>query len=202
MVDITLERLRNQILQCELCQASLPLPAKPILQVHEQAKILIAGQAPSLNTHHKGIPFDDVSGDRLRNWLGVSREQFYDPRLFAIVPMGFCFPGNRETNGKKTGDKPPIRACAQTWHSDLLKRLTHVQLTIMLGQYAIDYHLGTHPKLSVSQAVEQWQTYWPLKLALPHPSPRNNLWLKQHPEFEAKQLPMLKQRVARLITNQ
>ena len=114
MVDTTLERLRNKILQCEPCQATLPLPAKPILQINEQVKILIAGQAPGVNTHHKGTPFDDVSGERLRNWLGVSREKFYDPRRFAIAPMGFCFPSNSEINGKKTGDKPTIRACVQT----------------------------------------------------------------------------------------
>ncbi|MCH1928960.1 uracil-DNA glycosylase family protein [Shewanella sp. A25] len=232
-----LQTLLIQIRSCSLCQKDLPLPAKPILQASSHAKILIAGQAPGVKTHHKGIPFDDASGERLRNWLNVSREQFYDPTLFAIIPMGFCFPGSIERNGKKQGDKPPRPECAATWHHNLLALMPNIELIIVLGQYAIDYHLSAlksdelvdektqhlpqppHkqklaqltdakaldakklklPKLTVTQAIAHWQDYWPNIIALPHPSPRNNLWLKQHPEFEAQILPMLKEYVGGLL---
>ncbi|QYJ77730.1 uracil-DNA glycosylase family protein [Shewanella acanthi] len=232
-----LQTLLIQIRSCSLCQKDLPLPAKPILQASSHAKILIAGQAPGVKTHHKGIPFDDASGERLRNWLNISREQFYDPKLFAIIPMGFCFPGSIERNGKKQGDKPPRPECAATWHSQLLALMPNIELIIVLGQYAIDYHLSplstdelvdekrqylTHlankqklakltdakaldakilkrPKLTVTQTIAHWQDYWPNIIALPHPSPRNNLWLKQHPEFEVHILPMLKTRIHQLL---
>ncbi|WP_076408517.1 uracil-DNA glycosylase family protein [Shewanella sp. UCD-KL12] len=196
-----LHALIQQISACTLCQAELPLPAKPIIQLSSQAKILIAGQAPGIKAHDKGAPFHDPSGQRLRDWLGVTEEQFFDERIFAILPMGFCFPGTIIRNGKKSGDKPPIPLCAETWRQAILKQLTQVELVIVLGQYAIDYHLtkNKQPKLSVTEAVMNWQEYWPQKIALPHPSPRNNIWLKRHPEFEIEVLPVLKQRVAALI---
>lgn len=217
-----LSELLKQIRACQLCQAELPLPAKPILQASSQARILIAGQAPGVKTHHKGIPFDDASGERLRAWLNVSREQFYDPALFAIVPMGFCFPGTIERNGKKQGDKPPRPECAATWHAKLLALMPQIELVLVLGQYAIDYHLPrtraidvtdealnsqaivvstpqANKKITVTQAIEQWSLYWPRLMVMPHPSPRNNLWLKQHPEFEREQLPTLQARIADLL---
>ncbi|MFB2641425.1 uracil-DNA glycosylase family protein [Shewanella bicestrii] len=216
--------LLKQIRACQLCQAELPLPAKPILQASSQARILIAGQAPGVKTHHKGIPFDDASGERLRAWLNVTREQFYDPALFAIVPMGFCFPGTIERNGKKQGDKPPRPECAATWHTKLLALMPQIELVLVLGQYAIDYHLPsaraidttddalssqaialstpqTNKKITVTQAIEQWSLYWPRLMVMPHPSPRNNLWLKQHPEFEREQLPTLQARIAGLLAS-
>ncbi|MCL1121537.1 uracil-DNA glycosylase family protein [Shewanella seohaensis] len=216
--------LLKQIRACQLCQAELPLPAKPILQASSQARILIVGQAPGVKTHHKGIPFDDASGERLRAWLNVTREQFYDPALFAIVPMGFCFPGTIERNGKKQGDKPPRPECAATWHAKLLALMPQIELVLVLGQYAIDYHLPrtpaidttdealssqaivvstpqTNKKITVTQAIEQWSLYWPRLMVMPHPSPRNNLWLKQHPEFEREQLPTLQARIAGLLAS-
>lgn len=219
-------KLLVKISACTLCQAHLPLAPKPILQASTQARILIAGQAPGVKTHHKGIPFDDASGERLRTWLNVTREQFYDPNLFAIIPMGFCFPGSIEKNGKKQGDKPPRPECAATWHQALLALMPQIELIVILGQYAIDYHLPREsseavnptspitkhqttstnvtviPKLkpiTVTQACAQWQQYWPKYLVLPHPSPRNNLWLKQHPEFERDMLPRLRMRIASLL---
>ena len=222
-------KLLAKISACTLCQAHLPLAPKPILQASTQARILIAGQAPGVKTHHKGIPFDDASGERLRTWLNVTREQFYDPNLFAIIPMGFCFPGSIEKNVKKQGDKPPHPECAATWHQALLALMPQIELIVILGQYAIDYHLpresskavnltspitkhqttGTNvtviPKLkpiTVTQACAQWQQYWPKYLVLPHPSPRNNLWLKQHPEFERDMLPRLRMRIASLLNLQ
>lgn len=221
-----MDTLLLKIRACTLCQAHLPLPAKPILQASSQARILIAGQAPGIKTHHKGIPFDDASGERLRNWLNVTREQFYDPALFAIVPMGFCFPGSIEKNGKKQGDKAPRPECAATWHRQLLALMPQIELVVILGQYAIDYHLTAHrmdtaaldtqtkispdatpntqakakaKSITVTEATAQWQQYWPKFMVLPHPSPRNNLWLKQHPEFERDMLPRLRQRIATLI---
>lgn len=221
-----MDALLLKVRACTLCQAHLPLPAKPILQASHQARILIAGQAPGIKTHHKGIPFDDVSGERLRTWLNVTREQFYDPALFAIVPMGFCFPGSIERNGKKQGDKPPRPECAATWHRQLLALMPQIELVVLLGQYAIDYHLATNQvditaletqvnispastpntqakakakSITVTQATAQWQQYWPKFMVLPHPSPRNNLWLKQHPEFERDMLPRLRQRITTLL---
>lgn len=221
-----MDTLLIKIRACTLCQADLPLPAQPILQASSQARILIAGQAPGIKTHHKGIPFDDASGERLRNWLNVTREQFYDPALFAIVPMGFCFPGSIEKNGKKQGDKAPRPECAATWHRQLLALMPQIELVVILGQYAIDYHLTSNQidtvaldtqtkinpdatpntqakakakSITVTQATAQWQQYWPKFMVLPHPSPRNNLWLKQHPEFERDMLPRLRQRIATLL---
>ncbi|MEC4728336.1 uracil-DNA glycosylase family protein [Shewanella sp. D64] len=197
-----LPALITQISACQLCQAELPLPAKPIIQISAESKILIVGQAPGIRAHNHGRAFSDPSGDRLRLWLGVSEAQFYDPKLFAILPMGFCFPGTIITSGKKSGDKPPLKRCAATWRQTLLNQLSHVELTIILGQYAIDYHLGKSTsggKLTVTQAVSQWQEYWPQHMVLPHPSPRNNLYLKKHPECEQILLPALKTRVAQLI---
>ncbi|MGL5026054.1 MAG: uracil-DNA glycosylase family protein [Shewanella oncorhynchi] len=228
-------KLLAKISACTLCQVHLPLAPKPILQASTQARILIAGQAPGVKTHHKGIPFDDTSGERLRTWLNVTREQFYDPNLFAIIPMGFCFPGSIEKNGKKQGDKPPRPECAATWHQALLALMPQIELIVILGQYAIDYHLpresseavnptspitkpqttsskiSTNAKvkaiptlkpITVTQACAQWQLYWPKYLVLPHPSPRNNLWLKQHPEFERDMLPRLRMRIAYLLNLQ
>jgi len=207
----TLDALINQISACQLCQAELPYPAKPIIQLSANAKILIAGQAPGLVTHEQGIPFQDMSGDRLRKWLGVTSSQFYDPNLFAILPMGFCFPGNLIRNGKKSGDKPPMPICAKTWRQAILEHLDRVELTVILGKYAIDYHLNNDPanaddgtkkptKISLTSAVANWKQYWPSQIVLPHPSPRNNIWLKRHPEFETEILPQLKRRVKSIIS--
>lgn len=206
MVMEKLDDLLVNIRQCQLCAAALPLPPKPILQASSGARILIAGQAPGRKTHDKGIPFDDASGDRLRAWLGVSREQFYDPQVFAIIPMGFCFPGDKlatsgKNKGKKTGDNPPRRECAAHWHQALLAQLPNIELTLILGQYAIDYYINssTGEKLTVSDAVAYWQQLLPSRLALPHPSPRNYRWLTQHPEFEREVVPALQTRIAQLM---
>ncbi|ABV36132.1 phage SPO1 DNA polymerase domain protein [Shewanella sediminis HAW-EB3] len=207
----TLDALINQISACQLCRAELPYPPKPIIQVSADAKILIAGQAPGQKAHEQGLPFKDVSGDRLRSWLGVTSSQFYDPNLFAILPMGFCFPGNIIRNGKKAGDKPPIPLCAKSWRQAILSHLDKVELTVILGQYAIDYHLDNDTpdsdkcskkssKISVTSAVASWKQYWPSQIVLPHPSPRNNIWLKRHPEFETEILPQLKLRVKSIIS--
>lgn len=194
---MSLEQLLHQVRACQVCHQELPLGAKPILQASQNSKILIAGQAPGKITHHKGRPFDDPSGKRLRNWLGVDEASFYDANNFAILPMGFCFPGGFEGNMGKRGDKPPPQICASLWQASLLNQLPNIELTLVLGQYAMAYHLGSH--LSLTQGVENWRDYWPQKVILPHPSPRNNIWLKKNPFFEAEVLPVLKAKISSIL---
>lgn len=190
-----LDALLAQVRACARCEG-LPLGPRPILQASASARILIAAQAPGQRTHHRGIPFNDASGDRLRGWLGVDREAFYDPALFAIVPMGFCYPGRGAS-----GDLPPRAECAPAWRDPLLARLPEVELTLVVGQYALEWHLGglATPRRSVSQHVEAWRERWPEVLPLPHPSPRNQSWVKSRPWFEAEVLPALRHRVASLL---
>jgi uracil-DNA glycosylase len=195
--------LVDEIRTCTLCADQLPLEPRPILQGSSKSKVLIAGQAPGRIAHEKGIPFDDASGNRLRDWLGVSRDEFYNPDLFAVLPMGFCFPGSG-----KSGDLPPLPKCAMTWRDAVLAELRSVELTLVIGRYAMDWHL---PSLdfsagsssgSVTSRVLQWRELLrqaPMKVSLPHPSPRNNRWLKRNPWFELELLPELKQSVANLL---
>ena len=167
-----------------------------MLQAHETARILIAGQAPGRKVHASGVPFDDASGERLRSWLGVSNETFYDPRVFAILPMGFCYPGTG-----RSGDLSPRPECAPAWRAPLLAAMPQVQLTLVIGQYAMAYHLPQH-KGPLTEAVQAWRSYGPDVMLLPHPSPRNNGWLKRHPWFEAALLPVLRARVAAVLGDQ
>ena len=167
---------------------------RPIFQFSETSKVLIVGQAPGRITHHKGIPFDDPSGDRLRDWLGVNRGTFYDAKKLAIVPMGFCFPGTG-----KGGDLPPRDECAPAWRACILETLEQIELTLIIGRYAIDWHFPQYSKSTVTEAVESWRSHWPERLILPHPSPRNNRWLKQNPWFEQDVLPALRTRISHLI---
>jgi len=189
----TLSTLLEEVRGCTLCAAHLPLGPRPVLQADAAAGILIAGQAPGRKVHDSGRPFDDASGDRLRDWLGVSREQFYDPRLFAILPMGFCFPGTG-----KSGDLPPRPECAPAWRARLLAELPGIGLTVLLGRYALSEHLGD-ARSSVTDLVKSWREHGPSLIPLPHPSPRNNPWLRKNPWFEEELLPPLRARVAELI---
>ena len=187
------QALFQDIRACTLC-ADLPLGPNPIVQFQPSAKILLVGQAPGRITHHKGRPFDDPSGERLRAWLGVDRDAFYNPAHFAIVPMGFCFPGTG-----KGGDLPPRPECAPAWRSKILAKLPNIDLTLIIGRYAIDWHAPEHTKSSVTVAAKDWQAHWPHRLILPHPSPRNNRWLKTNPWFEGEIVPRLQQKVRTLI---
>lgn len=187
------DHLLSQVRSCQVCDG-LPLGPKPILQLSASAKILIAGQAPGRITHHKGIPFDDPSGNRLREWLGVSKGEFYDASKIAIIPMGFCFPGTG-----KGGDLPPRTECADTWRKQLLGKLDNIELTLAIGQYALEWHINDGKKTKLTDRVAAWKNYMPNMLPLPHPSPRNNLWLKRNPWFEKDVLPALKSRVSELI---
>ena len=189
-----LEKLLSEIRACEICTAHLPLGPRPVLQAHRDAPILIAGQAPGRRVHLSGVPFRDPSGDRLRQWMGVSDEVFYDPRKIAILPMGFCFPGSTSS-----GDRPPRPECAPEWRERVLAHLPRVRLVLVLGRYAQSYHLGS-PNRNVTEAVAAWREYWPDQLALPHPSPRNQGWFKKNAWFEEDILPELRRRVADLVT--
>ncbi|MCG7565538.1 uracil-DNA glycosylase family protein [Pseudoalteromonas sp. CnMc7-15] len=186
-------QLADKIRACTLCAEHLPLAPKPIIQLDSEAPILIAGQAPGVRAHQAGKPFADASGDRLRQWLGVDEQQFYNPRLFAIAPMGFCYPGTAQH-----GDLAPREECAVTWREQVLAALPKRQLTLVLGQYAMAYHLPKRYK-TLTAAVQDWHSYWPHTLVLPHPSPRNNRWFKRNPWFEQEILPHLQQRVADLL---
>jgi uracil-DNA glycosylase len=189
----SLAALLTEVRACTICEGDLKDGPRPVVQIHTQARILIAGQAPGRKVHESGVPFDDASGNRLREWLGVTRDAFYDPKQIAILPMGFCFPGTG-----KSGDLPPRPECAPAWREQLLKRLRNIELTVVLGKYAQDYHLG-ETKGSLTDLVKSWRTYWPDQIPLPHSSPRNNIWLRKNPWFEKDVLPALRKRVAKVL---
>jgi uracil-DNA glycosylase len=180
-----IQQLILSVQSCQICESSLPLGPKPIFQIDRQAKILIAGQAPGLRAHETAVPFDDPSGDRLRHWLGVSKEVFYDAKKVAILPMGFCFPGTG-----KSGDLPPRPECAPIWRHQLLSILENVELTLVIGQYAQKWHLPDM-KGNLTDKVRTWKSPATGVIALPHPSPRNNIWLKKNPWFEEQLIPDL-----------
>ncbi len=186
--------LMNEVRACTICAAHLPHGPRPILQLHPKARLLIAGQAPGRKVHESGTPFDDASGERLREWMGVTRDVFYDPEVVAILPMGFCYPGTG-----KTGDLPPRPECAPAWREQLLDRLRHLEVTLVIGKYAQAYHLD-ETKSSLTENVRAWRKYWPNTVPLPHPSPRNNIWLRKNPWFEADLLPLLRQRVEAVLS--
>ncbi len=187
---VVVDQLAKQIRDCKICEPHLPMGANPVIQFDPQARLLIVGQAPGIRVHNSGIAFNDPSGDRLRDWLGVDEQQFYDARKIAIVPMGFCYPGTG-----KNGDLPPRLECATAWRSKLLAQLEQVQLTLVIGQYAMRWHLPDEKKQSVTSLVKQWHRFAPDVFPMPHPSPRNNRWLKNNPWFEVELLPQLKQQV-------
>ncbi|ESP92458.1 MULTISPECIES: uracil-DNA glycosylase family protein [Pseudoalteromonas] len=186
--------LLNEIAQCRLCSAQFEHDPSPVVQGSARAKILIAGQAPSMSVHKTGKPFNDASGKKLRAWLGVSELQFYDPSLFAIVPMAFCYPGKG-----KSGDKAPPKICAATWRKKLLAEFNNIEFTIVIGQYAQAYHLEGFT--NVTDTVREWASFMPEQMPIPHPSPRNLYWLKQNPWFEINAIPALKNRVSAILTN-
>ena len=188
-----LATLLTEVRACTLCARHLPLGPRPVLQLHASARLLVAGQAPGRKVHETGLPFNDASGDRLRDWLGISRATFYDAGQVAIVPMGFCFPGTG-----RSGDLPPRTECAPAWRAPLLSHLKHLRLTLVIGRYALAYHLPD-AGASLTAVVQDWRRHWPQVVPLPHPSGRNNLWLKRNPWFEQELLPLLRTRVAQVL---
>lgn len=188
----SLDTLLADLRACTICSAHLPLGPRPVVQVHPAARLLVVGQAPGRKVHTSGVPFDDASGDRLRAWMGVTRETFYDATQLALVPMGFCYPGTG-----RSGDLPPRPECAPAWRERLLSHLREVRLTLVIGQYAQAWHLPG--ATSVTDTVQRWRDHLPAVIPLPHPSPRNNRWLRQHPWFEAELLPVLRERVSQAL---
>ncbi len=186
--------LLADIRACTLCEDILPLGPRPMVQANTSASILIVGQAPGIRVHETGIPFNDPSGDRLRDWMGIGRDIFYDETKVALVPMGFCFPGS-----DRYGDVPPPPICAETWRRRLLDHLTDVRLTLVLGQHAQKWHLPIKYK-TLTENVRAWKSYGEGLIPIPHPSPRNNIWLKKNPWFELDLLPQLKGRVREALS--
>jgi len=175
----SLDALLVAVRGCRACEAHLPLGPRPVLSAGATARILVVGQAPGLRVHQTGVPWDDPSGDRLRAWMGVDKDVFYDESRIAIIPMGYCYPGRG--NG---GDMPPRRECATLWLDQLLARLPRIELTLLIGQYAQRHFLGTRRKRSLTETVKGWEEYAPDYFPLPHPSPRNQPWFRRHPWFE------------------
>jgi uracil-DNA glycosylase len=190
-----LDQLLDEIRACRACAEHLPLGPRPVLRAAASARIVIAGQAPGTKVHESGIPWNDRSGDRLREWLALDRETFYDAHRIAIVPQGFCYPG-RDKNG---GDRPPRPECAELWHARLFALLPAVELTLLVGQHAQTYHLRERRKATLGETVKAWREYLPRHLPLPHPSWRNTAWLRRNPWFEAEVLPELRARVHTLL---
>ncbi|MER9408094.1 uracil-DNA glycosylase family protein [Mesorhizobium caraganae] len=200
-MEADLERLTVKIRACRICvdnPVGRPLPhePRPVLLPSSSARILLAGQAPGTKVHLSGMPFTDASGDRLRSWLGVSAEEFYDTEKFAIVPMGFCFPGQ----DAKGSDLPPRRECAPAWRAPLMALMPQIDLVLTIGSYAQSWHMGEARRSSLTETVRDWRAIWDtpasLKvLPLPHPSWRNSGWLRQNPWFEMDLLPFLRSEI-------
>lgn len=193
MPSESLADLLCEVRACTLCADELPLGPRPVLQAESAARILVVGQAPGTKVHATGLPFNDPSGDRLRDWMGVDRSTFYDASQIALLPMAFCYPGRG-----KSGDLPPPPRCAKQWRMRFLAQLPNIRLTLVLGQYACAWHLpqtgGT-----LTERVADWRQYAPDLIPMPHPSPRNNLWLRRNAWFEADVVPWVRNRIAALL---
>ncbi len=191
-----MEQLLSDIRNCVFCEKLLPLGAKPVLAAHPNSKMIVIGQAPGRIVHGTGIPWDDKSGDNLRNWLGVDKATFYTPELIALIPMGFCYPGTG-----KSGDLPPRPECAPLWHKKLLEQMPEVKLILLVGQYAQNHYLGKQSKENLTETVKHFHDYLPTYFPLPHPSPRNNIWQAKHPWFKQEVLPELQREVQQILIN-
>lgn len=189
-----LTQLLEQVKACEICREYLPLGPRPVVVCRSTARLLIVGQAPGTRVHRTGIPWNDPSGERLREWMNIDRDVFYHHPSIAIMPMGFCYPGKG-----KSGDLPPRQECAEHWHLSLLEKMPLIELTLVIGQYAQTHYLPHRGTQGVTETTRQWKQFLPEYIPLPHPSPRNNLWLKKNPWFEADVLPGLRRRVAELL---
>jgi uracil-DNA glycosylase len=190
----SLDVLLTDVRACRVCEPYLPLGPRPVVRASRDARILIVGQAPGTRVHASGIPWDDASGKRLREWLGIDSTTFYDESRIAIVPMGFCYPGRGAS-----GDNPPRPECAPLWLDRLLAELPAIELTLLIGQYAQRHFLGARRKSSLTETVMAWADYAPAFIPLPHPSPRNQAWFKRHPWFTSEVLPVLRQNVGHLV---
>lgn len=189
-----MQKLLQEIRNCTVCAEYLPLGPRPVVAASTKSKLLVIGQAPGTKVHQSGIPWDDASGKRLREWMGITPEVFYDTSKIAIVPMGFCYPGRG-----KSGDLPPRPECAPLWHELLLGAMPNLELTLLIGQYAQAYYLKEQSKATLTETVRAFKDYLPKYLPLPHPSPRNNIWLKKNAWFEKDLIPQFSKLVRQLI---
>lgn len=195
MAGPDLDRLLEDIRACRVCAGAMPHEPRPVIRAAPTARVLIVGQAPGTRVHASGKPFTDPSGDRLRDWMGVDEATFYDTSRIAIAPMGFCFPGQ----DAKGGDLPPRRECAPLWQDRVRAALPDVELTLLVGLYAQRFHLGSRMQQTLTETVRKAEAYGPEFLPLPHPSWRNNVWLRKNPWFEARILPMLRRRMDEIL---
>lgn len=193
--DPSFDALLAEVRACRTCEAHLPLGPRPVVRMGPAARVLVIGQAPGTRVHHSGVPWNDPSGDRLRDWLDVDRTRFYDPNRFAIMPMGFCYPGV-DNNG---GDAPPRPECAPRWHDRLRAFLPQIALTLLVGSYAQARYLGRSRAKTMTETVRQAGRYGPGVIPLPHPSWRNTAWIRRNPWFETEIVPDLRRRVHALI---
>lgn len=192
---MTIKTLKAAIKACTICEKHLPLGPRPVVSFSKTSKILIIGQAPGTKVHESGIPWNDASGKRLRQWMNLDQDAFYDISNIAIVPMGFCYPGRG-----KSGDLPPRKECAPEWHQLIMDHLPNLKLTLLIGQYAQKYYLKKSAKVNLTQTVSHFEEYLPDFFPLVHPSPRNQIWLKKNPWFEKDIIPVLQKKV-KLILN-
>ena len=190
-----LNKLLARIRDCRLCEDNLPLGPRPVLRAQPASRILIIGQAPGTRVHKSGIPWNDRSGDVLRNWLDIDKSAFYDDTRIAIIPMGFCYPGIN----RRSGDNPPRPECAETWHDTLLAKLPNIELTLLVGMYAQARYLARDRKQTLTDTVAAWRDYGQKYLPLPHPSWRNLHWRHKNPWFEEEVVPVLRSRVHALL---
>jgi len=193
--QVRLDRLLAQVRACRVCELELPLGPRPVLRAGASSRLLVVGQAPGVRVHRTGIPWNDPSGDRLRAWLDMDRQTFYDEKRIAIIPMGLCYPGRAE----RGGDLPPRRECAKLWLPQLLEALPNIKLTLLVGQYAQRHFLKERRKATLTQTVQAWREYQPDFFPLPHPSFRNEYWLQKNPWFQAEVVPALRQRMQALL---
>lgn len=192
--DFDLEKLLDDIRECSICLPHLINGVNPVLSVHAKSKVAIIGQAPGAVVHRSGVPWDDKSGERLREWLAVSTVDFYDEEKIALIPMGFCYPGKG-----KSGDLPPRGECAPQWHQALFSHMKELELVILIGTYAQSHYLKDKKKKTLTETVRNYKEYLPGYLPLPHPSPRNNIWLRKNGWFEREVIPILRKSVGQVL---
>ncbi|OIQ30349.1 MAG: IclR family transcriptional regulator [Bacteroidetes bacterium MedPE-SWsnd-G2] len=189
-----MDNLIHDIKKCSICVPHLQLGPRPVIAVSKNSKIIIIGQAPGVIVHNSGVPWDDLSGENLRSWMGIDKSTFYNIDNIALIPMGFCYPGKGPT-----GDLPPRKECAPLWHDQLLSRMSNVKLILLVGAYAQNYYLKSFPKLNLTQRVQNFETYLPHYFVLPHPSPRNNIWQTKNSWFKSEVMPQLKLKIQDIL---
>ena len=182
-----MNNLLKDISKCSVCSPFLEFGPRPTLTAHENSRVIVIGQAPGRAVHESGVPWDDKSGDNLRNWMGIDNEIFYNPEKIALIPIGFCYPGTG-----KSGDLAPRKECAPLWHDSLLEQMKNVKLVLLVGKFAQDYYLKDEAKRTLTETVQNYKQYLPKYFVMPHPSPRNNIWQAKNDWFKAEVLPELK----------